>query len=480
MKKSIKINALLSMLKQMLSLLFPLITIPYVSRVLQTANYGQLNFANSVVSYFSLIAGLGITNYAVREGARVRDDKCKIEQFANEVYTINLYSTLISYFLLVTLLTFSIKLQNYRLLILIQSLAILLTTVGTDWINSIYESYLYITVRYLLVQCFALVSMFLFVKQPEDYMIYACITVIATAGGNIFNIVHVRKYVRLKPVKNCNLKKHIRPIFFLFFNAVAVTIYVNSDMTILGLLQDPEITGIYSLSTKIYLVVKQLLNSVIIVSLPRLSLYLGNGDVEAFKKLSNKIMNALCTIMFPAIVGLFLLSKEIILIVGGTEYVTGYLSLRILSISLGFAVIAGFYCCSVMLPFKQEKICFIASLMSAAVNIGLNFITIPLWSLNGAAFTTLLSEAIVFMIYLYTSKKYPKVGCSKHVMYATAIGCVGVICICTWIKLFSLNVYEYVCVSVSCSAIAYFFLQIALKNEIIVYMLTLFTRKIKR
>ena len=90
--KSIKINAALSVIKQLCSVVFPLITIPYISRVLQVEAYGKVNFGNSVVSYFVLLAGLGVSTYAIRDGARIRDDKKEITEFASQVYTINIIS----------------------------------------------------------------------------------------------------------------------------------------------------------------------------------------------------------------------------------------------------------------------------------------------------------------------------------------------------------------------------------------------------
>lgn len=477
-KKSMKINAFLNMSKQICSVIFPLITVPYVSRILQKANYGKYNFGNSIVSYFILLAGLGISNYAIREGARIRNDKNKIEKFSSEVFTINIYSTLISYALLFILLFVSVKLKDYRALIFVQSLAIILTTVGADWINSIYEDYFYITVRYLVMQCLALMLLFIFIRNPEDYIKYAVITVIASSGGNLFNIFYVRRYVHLHFVKDCNVHTHLKPILLLFCNALAITIYVNSDTTILGLLKTEADVGIYSLSTKIYLVVKQVLNAIIMVSLPRLSALLAMDDQQQFKKMANKIMNALCTIIFPSIVGLFALSKECILIVGGNQYVAGSNALRILSFSLAFAVLAAFYYCVIMLPFRQEKICLIASVISALINIILNFIIIPIWNYNGAAFTTLISEAIVFSIYKYFSRKYPKVGCSKNVIFSTLIGCIGIIIACAIVRYFIHETVLIIVASILSSCVIYFIIQIVMKNNIVLEIVNIFLEKI--
>lgn len=118
--KSLKINAILNFIKQLCSVIFPLITIPYVSRILQSENYGKYNFGNSIISYFSLIAALGVSTYAVREGAKYRDDKEKITKFSREVFTINIISTIIAYIMLLIVLIIPSPLVIYRKLILLQ------------------------------------------------------------------------------------------------------------------------------------------------------------------------------------------------------------------------------------------------------------------------------------------------------------------------------------------------------------------------
>ena len=150
--KSLKFNAILNVIKQLCSVIFPLITIPYVSRILQSENYGKYNFGNSIISYFSLIAALGVSTYAVREGAKYRDDLKKITKFSREIFTINIISMIISYLLLFILLAVPSPLTSYRKLILIQSIVIFLTTIGADWINTIYEDFAYITLRYIFMQ----------------------------------------------------------------------------------------------------------------------------------------------------------------------------------------------------------------------------------------------------------------------------------------------------------------------------------------
>ena len=190
MKKSLSLNALLNTVKTILGIIFPLITFPYISRVLGVENVGKVNFSSSVVSYFTLIAAFGVSTYAIREGAKIRDNKKEFIDFANQVFTINVLTTVLAYFLLGILIIYSAKIRNYTGLIIILSTAIVFVTIGADWLNTIYEDFGYITVRTLAFQIISLVLMFAFVKESGDYYKYAVITVISSAGGNLCNFFY--------------------------------------------------------------------------------------------------------------------------------------------------------------------------------------------------------------------------------------------------------------------------------------------------
>ena len=468
LKKSIKMNAVLSVIKQLCSVIFPLITIPYISRVLGVKAYGKVNFGSSVVSYFVLLAGLGVSTYAIREGARIRDKKKQFTQFASEVFTINIISTVIAYVILFGSVLFSKKLHLYSNLIFVQSLTIILTTTGADWINSIYEDYFYITVRYLCFQLAALILMFVFVNDSKDYVVYALITLIATSGGNLINIYYRKRYVKLHIVNPKICKKHLHSVLILFFYAIATTIYVNSDTTILGFIKNEQAVGIYSLSTKIYSVVKQILNAIIIVSLPRLSAYLGEKKLNKYADLTLKVRDALCTLVFPAIVGLFFLSNEIIQIIGGKQYTEGSLALKILCISLGFAVMSSFYCCAILLPYKRDKTCLYVSIICAIVNIVLNFIFIPNMSYNGAALTTLIAEALNYFLFVIESKKCFKIkNNNKKIFVATFGGTISIAIVCLCLKHYFKGCYSYVISCMIFSSIVYLIIQLLLGNYLV-------------
>lgn len=182
-KKSLGWNAVLNSVRSVCNILFPLVTFPYVSRVLQVKGLGKYNFSNSIISYFLLIAGLGISTYAIREGAKYRNSNKKITLFSSQIFTINIYSTIISYILLILALVIFKNLRTYTICILIFSLEIFFTTLSVDWLYQIYEDYDYITIRSICFQIISIILMFLFVRNKNDYLIYASITVFSTVGS---------------------------------------------------------------------------------------------------------------------------------------------------------------------------------------------------------------------------------------------------------------------------------------------------------
>lgn len=236
-ERSLGLNGLLNGIRSVLNLLFPLITFPYVARVLSVDGLGKYNFANTYVGYFVLLAGLGISTYAVREGTKYRNNRLKISGFLSEIFSINLISTIIAYIMLIISLLIFKSLYPYAICILIFSTQIAFTTIGTEWIFIIYEDYSYITIRSILVKVLSIILLFIFVKNTNDYLIYAGITVLANAGSNIFNFFYVKKFCDIKLTLDINWKYHIKPILIIFATTIAVNIYLSSDTTILGLMK---------------------------------------------------------------------------------------------------------------------------------------------------------------------------------------------------------------------------------------------------
>ena len=188
---SLKKNMILNIIKQLCTTVFPLITFTYASHVLGTEKIGIHSFGQSVVSYAAYIGMFGISDYAIREAAVARKDKRQLEKFSNEIFSINLLSTIVAYSILFTLLGTCANLFPYRYVILIQSLQIILTTLGADWINLAFEDFLYITIRYVIVELICVIAMVVLVKDADDLYLYTFISMLSAAGGNILNIFYI-------------------------------------------------------------------------------------------------------------------------------------------------------------------------------------------------------------------------------------------------------------------------------------------------
>ncbi|GAA5348338.1 flippase [Streptococcus uberis] len=401
--KSVAKNAILNVIKQICVIIFPMITFPYASRVLGVENFGKFNFGLSLVSYISIIAALGASNYAIREGSRIKEDKKKLNNFVNEIFTLNLISTIFAYLILVILLIFWKKLDNYLILILVQSTVIIFTTLGIDWINSIKEDYFYITLRYIVCQLISLILMFIFVNEPSDYIVYAFVNASATILANISNFYYVKTQYNIK-LRFTSLNrtfKHFTPVFIMFGSALATVIYINSDILLLGILKSDVEVGYYSVSVKVYSLVKQVINAIMVVMIPRISFELSKNNQNAIKTMLKNLQNLIFLITLPMISGLFCLSPQIIELFAGKSYIYGTSSLQILSFSLFFAVFANYFVNVILIPYKREKYFLIGTIISALLNILLNIILIPTMGVNAASISTVLSELVLAFIAAY-------------------------------------------------------------------------------
>ena len=465
--KSIKVNMALNAVKGLMGILFPLISFPYISKVLGVEAIGKYNFAVSIISYFLLLSGLGINTYAVREGARYRDDKEKLNKIANQIFTINVISTIFSYILLLITIIIIPKFQGYTVLLIILSLQMAFRTIGIEWLYTIYEDYTYITVRSMIFQILSILALFIFVKTENDVNIYAIINVVANVGSNMLNYIHSKRYCKVKFTKDLEFTKHLKPIMILFAMNITVSIYVSSDITILGFLCNEYTVGIYSISTKIYLIIKNILSAILAVSVPRLAACLGKNDKEQFNKIASNIYKMLFTLVLPTMLGLALLSKEIVLLVADETYLEATTSLVLLGIALIVSFGAYFWSQCVLIPFKKDAIVLKATIISAVINIILNFILVPIWKQNAAAFTTIVAEIIVFVWCMIKGKKIVRLESIYKTIIKVLIGCLGIIIVVAVTKQFINNYIAYVIISITFSIILYVCIEVILKNEVV-------------
>lgn len=477
-KKSLSKNAVLNTLKTVLSYIFPLITIPYITRVLQVEAVGVFNFSNSIISYFVLIAGLGVGTYAIREGTQYRDSESNISNFVSEVFTINVYSTIVSYILLFLTIGIVPKLKDYTYAILILSVEIIFTTIGVNWVCNIYEDFMFIAVQSIGVQAVSLLLTLVFVKNPEDIYKYIAIVAFSKSASSIINFIYIRiKYCRFKFLFHRNLKKHIKPIMIMFSTSVAMTIYVSSDTTMIGFMLSDYQVGLYSTAVKIYQIVKNVLAAILTVLIPRFALLTKENEKETICALFSKVFNLLTIMIFPATVGLIVTSRDVVRLVAGISYIEGADSLRLLCVAISFSLIATLYASCVLIPNKKEGIVFKATVISAVVNILLNIFFIPLWGINGAAITTIIAEAIVCIITIIESREDIKLNNIKNNLISVGCGCLGILIASAVCQFLMYNYLVRLCVTIIAGVIIYLLILVIMRNQIVLECMNRFKKK---
>lgn len=329
-KKSIKLNFVMNIILTMSSFIFPLITFPYVSRVLLPVGTGKVSMATSVITYFSMFAQLGIPTYGIRACAKVRDNREKLSKVAQELLIINIIMSMISYMVLIILLFYVPKFRCEKELYVMLSFNIILTSIGMEWLYKALEQYTYITVRSVIFKFIALIFMFFLVHKQTDYVIYGGITIFAASASNILNLINAHKFINLKPVGNYNFRRHLKPVLIFFAMSCATTIYTNLDTVMLGFMTTDTDVGYYNAAVKIKVILVSVVTSLGTVLLPRASYYIQRGELKEFHRITRKALNFVFLMATPLFVYFIYFAKEGIFFLSGNNYVGSIIPMQVI------------------------------------------------------------------------------------------------------------------------------------------------------
>lgn len=390
-------NFIMNMILTISSFVFPLITFPYISRVLGAEGNGKVEFAASVISYFSMFAQLGIPTYGIRVCAQCRNDKEKLNRTVQELLIINTGLICITYFLFFVCLMLVPRLQEEKTMLIITSLSIVLNSFGVNWLFSAFEQYGYITTRNLIFKIISIVLMFLLVKSKEHYVIYGAINVFATSGSNVLNIIYARRFLDHRIFKDYQFKRHLRPILTFFMLSVAVTIYTGMDKVMIGFMCDDAEVGYYSAAVKMKSILVSAVTALGTVLLPRISNVFAEGNMREYKRLIQKSINFIFVCAVPLTVYFAWMADSTILFLAGKGYEEAVLPMRIITptiLLIGLSNITGM---QVLVPTNRENITTFSTIVGAIVNLALNTILIKDYGAIGAAIGTLTAEFAVLV-----------------------------------------------------------------------------------
>lgn len=408
MARSIKENFIYNMIGTVSGFLFPMITFPYVSRVIMADGIGQVQFYTSIINYVVLLTSLGIPLYATREIARVRDNIEDLSRTTVEIISLNLILNIVGYAaIFIMCFTIDQVMQNIPLFILL-STSIVLSTIGCPWFFSGVEDFKYVTLRGLIIKVLCLIFLFVFVHDKDDLMLYAAYTVFGSIGNNVLNFFRLRKYVKLKSFNFCELKiwRHLKPAFSIFVFNLVTSIYVNLDKVMVGFLKDNESVGYYTAATTLSHVLLTAVTSLGTVMLPRLSNLVKQGDIASFNSLANKSYNFIITMSLPICGGLIILAPSLIRVFSGDAFIPAISTLQIIApiiIAIGISNLIGI---QILYPLGKIKLVTISTIVGALINFILNLLLIPKLAQNGAAIATVCAEISVTMAQFVLARKY--------------------------------------------------------------------------
>lgn len=465
--KSLVNNALYNIIYKSINLIFPLITIVYVSRILLPVGVGKVAAAQNIVQYFVVLAALGLPTYGVKKIAEYADDRKLRDTVFSELFIINAISTFVLSLIYLIMIYAIPYFHNTLAITLVVGIQLFANIINIDWFYQGLEEYKYIMQRSIIVKMLSLASVFIFVKTTNDFIIYALITTLSLVLNYVFNIIHCQRYAKLQ-FNHLNIKQHIKPLFILLSTTIAIEVYTLVDTTMLNFYSGNEIVGIYTNATKSCSIVRMLIVALCAVFLPRLNYYYTHNNYDKFKDLISKGIMLLVNLSLPMAMCLFIMADNCVLLLFGDSFIPAITTLRILSLSIVTVSLSNFMGYQILVTINKEKFVLYSTIIGAVVNIILNAILIPNYAQNGAAIASVISEGAVaiYQFYYVTKYVYTKITFDKVISLVIPLICMMAIIILT--KYFCTNIILETILSVVIGVATFFIIGLLCKNSLII------------
>ena len=417
---SIKKNFIYSGILTSANYIFPLIVYPYVSRVLGVTRIGACNFVDSIVQYFILLSMFGITSICVREIAKAKNDKDRLNQAYNSIFWTNALFTIISVVLLIVVI-FSVQdLYEYRKLLYVGVLKVVSNFFLIDWLFRGLEEFKYITIRTLLVKCLYVIAVFLFIKEETDYTTYYLLTVMMITVNSILNHRYSRNFVKVS-FRNIKCGTFIYPIIIMGVYSVMTSMYTTFNTAYLGFVAGDKEVGYYTTAHTLYGALLALFGAFTNVMLPRMSSLVSEGNIERFKYLLSKSSNILFSYSIPFVLLFIVYAPEIINLYAGKGFEGAILPMQI---SMPLMIVIGYEQIIItqgLLPLDKNKAVLVNAIIGAFVGVVLSLIIVGKLKSVGSTLVWTVSELCVLIsasvfIKKYLNYRFPLVLLLKELM----------------------------------------------------------------
>lgn len=481
-QKNLKKNVIYQITYQLLLIIIPFLTSPYISRVLGAEGIGTYSYTYSIANYFVLFAKLGIDNYGNREIAKNRENKVKLNQTFSSIFYMHLIvslSILVIYFVFI----FHFDLR-YRKFLFIQSLYIIATIVDINWMFFGLEEFKITVTRNAIVKISTVIAVFLFVKNSHDTLKYILIFAVGYFLSQSVVWIFAKKYIQFQKFEWNHVKKHFFPMCTLFIPAIAVSLYKVMDKIMLGSMSNVIQSGYYENAEKILNTCIGVIIAFGNVMLPRMSNLNSRGDEKQLMRYIRISMQMIMFLTIGMMFGLIGISKVFTPVFWGDGYNTCIWLINGLAITLPFMAFANIIRTQYLLPKNYDRIYIISVFVGAIVNIVLNLILIKNLKAMGAVIGTVCAEAAVCIVQAYAVRKeLPLIYYIRNSIYyifsgaATMLivqflGKILCINISTLFLQISIGVFAYI-------AISFPYLKIT-KNDLYTFICVQFKNSIKK
>lgn len=474
--KSVIKNSFYYVLYRLVNVLYPLVTATYVSRVLEPDGVGEISLAQTIVVFLVACALLGIPNYGVREVSKLKTKEDRGKLFF-ELFIINAISTLsliIIYFTLINLFDLNINRNLYN----IEGIILILNFINVDWFYQGMEEFKYITIRSCIVKVVSIFAIFIFVKDKSDICNYALIFALAYAGNYIFNLINLRKYINFNCIKKLRPKKHIKNVLLLAITYISNEIYVTIDSIMLGFMSDNTQVGYYSNAMKLIKILINVLTAIGVALLPRISFLRSNNKNKEVYFLIEKIIKILMFITIPSMIGISLVSNDLVVILFGKAFQPSKTILIILSLLIIFRTFSNLFL-QILISDNRDKNVSLTYFFAMVLNIILNLIFIPKFEANGAAFASIISEFCILIMLYKDSKKYNPIKFDKNNIKILIVSNVIMSLIVVSISFVKMNLIIKLIVQITSSVFVYILINYILNNEVIIDIIKIIKEKRK-
>ena len=421
---SVKNSVFYNVLLAISQVFFPLITFPYLARTLGPEHVGVLNFAESIAKYFVMLAALGIPIYGIREIAKVQNELKERTKIFAEIFTINLICTLGLSFLFLGAVFFIPQLNNEKVLFYWTIAYFFFQVFYLEWFFNGMNQFKFIAIRQFVIRFFFIIFVFVLIKSQFDYVNYMRMQFGLSVLLAIINFNNLSKHISLnkETFSNLDLRKHIKPLLYIFLTIFSISIYFSLDTILLGFLANNESVGYYSTALKLNKLIIAVFGAVTVAIFPSLINLYHSQQIEKFRELIRQVFFVLVSLSIPAIVIFISCAKEIVHVLFSQNFDRSILPLQITAPLILIVSLSSIFGFQVLSALAKDRQILYSAIIGMSVSILLSILLVPTLMEVGEAITILVTELSVSVSFIYFTKKYFKVGGLTNMFLKQLVG----------------------------------------------------------